>query len=101
MSIADELNANRACSAPWIKGAVLRPVTLETPKLRAHAWVEEEGEHVCAECGVMLSDAFVKDFGPSEVVTATSLDVAIYWWTLRFPRTEVAALVRKCREARG
>lgn len=49
----------------------------------------------------MLSGAFMRDFGPSDVVTATSLDVAIFWWTLRFPRTEVAALVRKCREARG
>lgn len=97
MSIAEALNANRACSAPWIKDAVLRPVTLEAPKLRAHSWVEEDdGGHCCSVCEVSVDDRFVKDSGVSEVTTATSLDIALHWWTQAHPRSEVSRLVLRC-----
>lgn len=101
MSAADALKANRACAAPWIKDAVDRPKTKAPPVLREHRWQEaDDGAHECATCGAHLSKHFVVDMDVAQVSTDTALDIAIYFWVLEHPRSEVARLVTACKEVR-
>lgn len=102
---SDALRANRACAAPWIKASAERTADPAPVVLRQHSWVEDADSpksHECVRCGVSMEDRMVhQDLGAGTVVTDTTLDIALHWWCLRHPKTEVARLVTACPEARG
>jgi hypothetical protein len=95
---ADALNANRACSAPWIKGIVERPVVPAAPAFKQHNWTEsEDGGWECPNCTIEMVKGYPKTVGVSDVDTLTTLDVALYWWCLRNPKAAVTALAARCK----
>ena len=74
------VNPNRSAPTSWIAGCP-STTSVDTTSLRRHSWIEHENrEWECAVCECVIDESWFRTMAIADVITPTSLDVAVSMW---------------------
>lgn len=90
------VNPNRSAPTSWISECPDSSKPDEVT-LRRHGWEETEiGEWECQACGISVAPEYFRWIGIADVITPTSLDVAVSIWIDYNRNTNLAKQAMAC-----